>query len=90
MIKKQSIFAWTSIRAGDFIVFVEETKDAYKFVYLPGPSYFYMTKEEFNFAINKGILEFVEQLPKEIYEDTLEQTEKTVAFEAKKAYGRTI
>jgi len=72
------------------MVFVEEQKDAYKFAYLPGPSYFYMTKSDFIKAHKQGVIEFVEELPREIYEDVLEQTEKTVAFEAKTAYGRSI
>lgn len=70
----RSIFAWNSLRAGDFIIFKESNKDFYEFVYLPGGDPFRLTIEDFTKAIKSGMLEFVEQLPEEIYNESLELT----------------
>ena len=67
----RSIYAWTQIRAGDFIVYVESLQDCYKFILLPGPSEMYLTFEDFTKSIKMGILEFVEQLPLDVYEETI-------------------
>lgn len=70
----RSIYAWTSQRAGDFIIFKESAKDFYEFIYLPGGDPFRLTIEDFTRSVKSGVLEFVEQLPKEIYNESLELT----------------
>jgi hypothetical protein len=38
---------------------------------LPGPSPYYLTFEDFTNCVNKGILEFVERLPQEIFDESV-------------------
>ena len=68
---KRGIYAWNALRAGDFLVFVKTLKDCHRFVYLPGPSDFYMTLDDFTDCMKKRVLELVEQLPKDVYEETI-------------------
>ena len=68
---KKSFYAWTSIRAGDSLLLIEVLKDYYKFLYFPGNSFFYLTVEDFNKYLTSGVLEFVELMPEEIFEETL-------------------
>ena len=67
----RSIFAWNSLRAGDFIIFKEAHKDHYEFIYIPGGSPFNLTIEDFTKSIKSNMLSFVEQLPEDIYEESL-------------------
>lgn len=60
------MYAWNAIHAGSFLLFVESLKDCHKFLFLPGPSEYYLTKEDFKFYVDAGTLEFVEVLPNEI------------------------
>ncbi len=66
------MYAWTSVYAGSFLLYVESLKDCHKFIFLPGPSEFYLTFEDFNKSLTTNVLEFVEQLPDEIYNETIE------------------
>ena len=68
----RSIFGWNSLRAGDFIIFKEAHKHHYEFIYIPGGAPFNLTIEDFSKSIKSGMLSFVEQLPEEIYEESLE------------------
>ena len=68
----RSIFAYNSLRAGDFIIFKEAHTHHYEFVYIPGGAPFNLTIEDFSKSIKSGMLSFVEQLPEEIYEESLE------------------
>jgi len=67
----RSIYAWTRIRAGDFIVYVESLKDCHKFILLPGPSEMFLTFDDFTKSIKTGLLEFVEELPEDVYNETI-------------------
>ncbi len=67
----KGIYAWTKLRAGDFIVYVESLSDCYKFITLPGPNTLFLTTEDFTNSIKSGTLEFIEQLPEEIYQETI-------------------
>jgi hypothetical protein len=78
--KKESLFhkpvprgfyAFNAQRAGDFLLFVEMFSECYKFVYLPGGDLFYLSFEDFTKAIKTNLLSFVEQLPEDIYEESL-------------------
>jgi hypothetical protein len=68
----KGMYAWTSVYAGSFLLYVESLKDCHKFIFLPGPSEFYLTFEDFNKSLTTNVLEFVEQLPDEIYNETIE------------------
>ena len=67
----KGMYAWTSIHAGSFLLFVESLKDCYKFIFLPGPSEYFLTIEDFSKSIKAGTLEFVEELPDDIFEETV-------------------
>lgn len=69
--KKRGLYAWNSIYAGSFLLFVKSFKDHYQFMFLPGPSEFNLTFDEFSSCVQKGILEFVEDLPEEIFQESL-------------------
>ena len=68
----KGMYAWTSLHAGSFLLYVESLKDCHKFIFLPGPSEFFLTFENFTKCVRTGVLEFVEQLPDEIYNETME------------------
>lgn len=67
----KGLYAWNMIHAGSFLLFVEALKDCYSFLFLPGPSEYYLTFEDFEKSISNGTLEFVEALPDDIYEESL-------------------
>jgi len=87
LIKKpisKGFYAWNSLHAGSFLLFIEELKECYKFIFLPGPSYMYLTHETFDTSLKNGILEFVEPHPDEIYQETVRLTEKHVDMSSSK------
>ena len=67
----KGLYAWNSIHAGSFLLYIESLKDCHKFVFLPGPTDYYVTNGDFNDCINSGILEFVEPLPDDIFQETI-------------------
>lgn len=68
----KGMYAWTSRYAGSFLLYVETLKDCHRFIFLPGPSEFFLTLSDFNKCLKTNMLEFVEQLPDEIYNETIE------------------
>ncbi len=68
----RGFYAWNVERAGDFLIYVESLKDCYKFLYIPGATEFYLTVEDFSKALKANVLTLVEQLPEEIYKESLE------------------
>ena len=67
----KGLYAWNAVHAGSFLLYTESLKDCYKFMFLPGPSEYFLTKEDFEACVSNGILEFVEPLPDDIYEESL-------------------
>ena len=67
----KAMYAWNAIHAGSFLLYVESLVNCYKFVFLPGPSEYFLTFEDFEIAIKKGVLEFVDILPDDIYKESL-------------------
>lgn len=68
----KGLYAWNAVHAGDFILFVESLKDCHKFVFLPGPSVYYLTFEDFEQCVANKTLEFVEALPDDIFKESIE------------------
>lgn len=68
---ERGFYAFNVERAGDFLIFVESSEDYHKFLYIPGADQFYLTKEDFHNSIKTGVISFVEQLPTNIYEESL-------------------
>lgn len=69
--QQRGLYAWNSIHAGSFLLYVEKLKDCYKFLFLPGPTEYFLTFEDFSKGIQHNVLEFVESLPKDIYQESL-------------------
>ncbi len=69
--KERGIYAWNSLHAGSFILFIKTHKLFHQFMFLPGPSEYCLTPEDFSACVSGGVLEFVEQLPEEIFQDSL-------------------
>ena len=67
----KGLYAWNRLHAGSFLLYVESLKDCHKFIFLPGPSDYYLTKEDFNSCIETNTLEYVEPLPDDIYQETI-------------------
>lgn len=67
----KGLYAWTTLHAGSFLLFVESLKDCYKFLFLPGPSEYFLTIEDFTKCVKSNVLEFVEELPDEIFQETI-------------------
>ena len=67
----KGMYAWNAIHAGSFLLYVASTKDSHQFIFLPGPADFHLTHEDFEKALSQGILEFVEMLPDDVYEETI-------------------
>jgi hypothetical protein len=67
----KALYAWNAVHAGSFLLYVESLTDCYKFIFLPGPSEYFLTIEDFKTALKKGMLEFVDVLPDEIYQESL-------------------
>lgn len=68
---ERGFYAFNVERAGDFVLYVETMYKCHKFIYLPGGDPFFMSIEDFDKAIKRGVLSFVEQLPEEIYQESL-------------------
>lgn len=68
----RGFYAFNVERAGDFLIYVESSEHSHKFLYVPGASPFHMTFEDFTNSIKKGVLSFVEQLPEDIFKESLE------------------
>jgi hypothetical protein len=68
---ERGFYSFDKLRAGDFLIFVGKRKHDYEFLYIPGPDPFYLSNEDFDKAIETGVLSFVEQLPKDIFKETI-------------------
>jgi hypothetical protein len=67
----RGFYAFNVERAGDFLIFIEMVSDSYKFLYVPGAEPFYLSIKDFTESIQKGILTFVEQLPEDVYKESI-------------------
>jgi hypothetical protein len=78
--KQRGLYAFTKHRRGDFILFIKEDKNALEFMQLPDRYQFFLTNQEFTEAITTGLLDFVEQVPEEVFdvaEANIETYQKT-------------
>jgi hypothetical protein len=66
--KERGVYAFTKHRRGDFILFIKEDKDILEFMQLPDRYQFFLTKTEFTEGITTKLLDFVEQVPEEVFE----------------------
>jgi len=67
--KERSIYAFTKHRRGDFILYLGKNGDGvYDFMQLPDRYKLSLTAEEFTDGITSTLLDFVEQLPEDVFE----------------------
>lgn len=76
----KGFYAWTSLYAGSFLLFTETLKDCYEFIFLPGPSYMHLTKETFEKCLVTKVLEFVEVIPDDIFNETVALAKNNVGL----------
>ena len=86
--KERSVYAFTKHRQGEFILFLErENNDVFKFMQLPDLYPLSLTQEEFTEGLVTKVLDFVEQLPVDVFEVSkanINNLEKSLAVSDKK------
>lgn len=68
---ERGIYMFNAQHAGSSLVYVQTHKDYHEFIFLPGPSKFLIAFQEFTKAIKTKVLELAEDLPDEIYNETI-------------------
>lgn len=66
--KERGVYAFTKHRRGDFLLFIKNNSDAYEFMHLPDRYQIFLTPEEFNEGVTTKLLDFVEQIPEDVFE----------------------
>jgi hypothetical protein len=72
----RGVYAFTKYRRGDFILFIKEDSEVLEFMQLPDRYQICLTKEEFAKGVKTKLLEFVEQIPEEVFEVAAANIEK--------------
>lgn len=78
--KERGFYAWNKLRAGDFLIFLESINKHHEFLYIPGGDFFRLSEQDFDKLISTNHLSIVEQLPKNVFEETLCWAKKNVAL----------
>ena len=67
--KDRGVYAFTKLRKGDFLLFLgETTPEVFEFMQLPDRYVLFLTLEEFTKGAKDSLLDFVEQLPEDVFE----------------------
>jgi uncharacterized protein (DUF3820 family) len=66
--KVRGVYAFTKHRRGDFMLFIKEDKDVLAFMQLPDRYQIFLTKQEFTEGLLTNLLDFVEQVPEDVFE----------------------
>lgn len=66
--KDRGVYAFTKHRRGDFLLFIKEDSEVLEFMQLPDRYQVVLTKEEFSEGVLTKLLDFVEQLPEDVFE----------------------
>lgn len=74
--KTRGVYAFTKHRRGDFILFIKEESEVLEFMHLPDRYQVFLTKEEFHDGVVGKLLDFVEQIPEEVFEVAAANIEK--------------
>jgi hypothetical protein len=67
----RGIYMFTKEHAGSSLVYIKSHREYHEFAFLPGPSQFMLSFDDFTKAIKASVLEFVESLPEDIYKETV-------------------
>ena len=85
--KERGVYAFTKHRRGDFILFLEKNGEGvFNFMQLPDRYPLSLTQEEFTEGLVTKVLDFVEQVPVEVFEVSkanVNNLEKTLDVSAK-------
>lgn len=66
--QNRGVYAFTKHRRGDFLLFIKQDSEILEFMQLPDRYQICLTKEEFHEGIMTKLLDFVEQIPEEVFE----------------------
>jgi hypothetical protein len=72
----RGVYAFTKHRRGDFILFIKEDSEVLEFMQLPDRYQICLTKKEFSEGLTTKLLDFVEQIPEEVFEVAAANIEK--------------
>ena len=72
----RSVYAFTKHRRGDFLLFIKEDLEVLEFMQLPDRYQICLTKKEFSEGVTTKLLDFVEQIPEEVFEVAAANIEK--------------
>ncbi len=72
----RAVYAFTKHRRGDFILFIKEDSEVLEFMQLPDRYQICLTKKEFSEGVKIKLLDFVEQIPEEVFEVAAANIEK--------------
>lgn len=64
----RGVYAFTKHRRGDFLLFIREDSGVLEFMQLPDRYQICLTKEEFHEGMTTKLLDFVEQIPEEVFD----------------------
>lgn len=64
----RGVYAFTKHRRGDFLLFIKEDSEVLEFMQLPDRYQVCLTKQEFHEGVTTKLLDFVEQIPEDVYE----------------------
>jgi hypothetical protein len=64
----RAVYAFTKHRRGDFLLFIKEDSEVLEFMQLPDRYQICLTKKEFSEGVKTKLLDFVEQIPEEVFE----------------------
>jgi hypothetical protein len=64
----RGVYAFTKHRRGDFLLFIKEDSEVLEFMQLPDRYQICLTKKEFTEGLTTKLLDFVEQIPEEVFE----------------------
>ena len=66
--QQRGVYAFTKHRRGDFLLFIKEESEVLEFMQLPDRYQVCLTKEEFHEGVTTKLLDFVEQIPEDVFE----------------------
>ena len=72
----RGVYAFTKHRRGDFILFIKEDSEVLVFMQLPDRYQICLTKKEFSEGLSTKLLDFVEQIPEDVFEVASANIEK--------------
>ena len=73
----RSIYAFTKYRLGEFLLFLDKKENYLLFMQLPDRYEFNLTCQDFDKALQNNILDYIEQIPEDVFEVCLLNLKKS-------------